>query len=82
MNRVRLFIMVVATDWLAVDASAQVVNVTPAKGQSTEQMQKDVAECQGLACPEKHSVAGESRENAYVQAYNGCLMGRDYTVSP
>ena len=49
MNRVRLFIAVVATVWLSVDASAQAVNVKPAKGQSTEQMQKDMAECQGLA---------------------------------
>jgi hypothetical protein len=49
MNRVRLFIAVTVTVWLAADASAQTVNVKPAKGQSTEQMQKDMAECQGLA---------------------------------
>jgi hypothetical protein len=48
-ERGQIFIAVVATVWLSVGASAQGVNVTPAKGQSTEQMQKDMAECQGLA---------------------------------
>jgi hypothetical protein len=49
MSRIQRFIMVVASIWLVVDASAQTVNVTPAKGQSSEQMQRDMAECQGLA---------------------------------
>jgi len=169
MNRVRRFIAVTVIVWLAVDASAQDVNVTPAKGQSPEQMQKDMAECQGLAmqstgyspaAPPSNSTATTQRggrlrgattgavagaaaaevrgnrneeiydsathdqredyrrnqaasaaaagavisgsrqrrdrrrarkntasqanagEEAYTQAYSGCMMGRNYTVSP
>ena len=49
MNSFRLFIAVAATVLLSFAVAAQAVNVTPAKGQSPEQMQKDIAECQGLA---------------------------------
>ena len=49
MNAFRLFIAVAATVLLSFAVAAQAVNVTPAKGQSPEQMQKDIAECQGLA---------------------------------
>jgi len=30
-----------------------------------------------LACPENTASQAKAGEDAYVQAYNGCLMGRD-----
>ena len=40
---------VAAAVWLAADASAQTADVQPAKDQSAEQMQKDMADCQAAA---------------------------------
>lgn len=77
MNRVRLFIAVVATVWLSVVASAQAVNVKPAKGQGTEQMQKDMAECQGLATQSTgyNPAAAQSSNTTATPQRGGRLRG-------
>jgi hypothetical protein len=54
----RLLILVIAlAAWSSIEAAAQ-STVQPAQGQSAEQMQKDVAECQNLATQSSGHIPG------------------------
>ena len=48
-NRILAFLAFAAIACFVGAASAQAAGVTPTKGQSAEQQQKDIAECQSLA---------------------------------